>query len=53
MANLNQRDLETMKELAEEGKIKSIVEFQISFPEIPEGLVYLEKGHVKGKVVVA
>ena len=52
MAMPSQRDLAYMAKLAEEGKTKSIVEKQIGFSEIPEGLGYLEKGHAKGKVVV-
>jgi NADPH:quinone reductase-like Zn-dependent oxidoreductase len=45
-------DLEFLAKLAEEGKLKSVIEKTYIFEEIPEAHRYYEKGHTAGKVVV-
>jgi NADPH:quinone reductase-like Zn-dependent oxidoreductase len=52
VANVNQADLEFMKELLETGKIVSAVERTYSLSETPQAISHVEQGHTRGKVVV-
>ncbi|MBD8069894.1 NAD(P)-dependent alcohol dehydrogenase [Bacillus sp. PS06] len=52
MQKANQRDLEFMKSLIEEGKVKTVVDRSYSLNEIPEAMRYFEEGHAQGKVII-
>ena len=52
VAKPNQKDLVTMKELLEAGKVKPVIDRCYPLSEVPEALRYLEEGHAQGKVVI-
>jgi NADPH:quinone reductase-like Zn-dependent oxidoreductase len=48
----NKEDLETLSELIEAGKVKSVIDRTYPLVEASDALRYLEKGHPRGKVIV-
>jgi len=48
----NQKDLYTMKELLESGKVKPVIDRSYTLSDLPEALRYFEGGHAQGKVVI-
>jgi D-arabinose 1-dehydrogenase-like Zn-dependent alcohol dehydrogenase len=52
IARTNQKDLVTMKELIEAGKVAPVIEECYPLNEVPAVMQYLAKGHSKGKVVI-
>ena len=52
MANVNQTDLLTIKQLCESGKITPVINRQYPLTEVPAAIRYLEEGHARGKVVI-
>jgi len=52
-AKPNQNDLIFIKELFEDGKVKSIIDRQYPLSEAAEALRYLGAGHARGKVVIS
>jgi NADPH:quinone reductase-like Zn-dependent oxidoreductase len=52
-AHATAADLETLTALIEAGKVRPAIDRSYPFTELPEALAYLEKGRVRGKVVVA
>jgi NADPH:quinone reductase-like Zn-dependent oxidoreductase len=48
----NKKDLATLKELIEAGKITPVIDSTYSLNETPDALRYLEQGHARGKVVI-
>jgi NADPH:quinone reductase-like Zn-dependent oxidoreductase len=48
----NHEDLVTLKELAESGKLRPVIDRIYPLAETPAALAYVEEGHVSGKVVV-
>jgi NADPH:quinone reductase-like Zn-dependent oxidoreductase len=48
----NKRDLATLKELIEAGKITPVIDRTYSLSETPAAVRYLEEGHARGKVVI-
>ncbi len=52
MAKINQKDLATLKELLEAGKIVPVIDRSYALSETAEALRYLGEGHARGKVVI-
>jgi NADPH:quinone reductase-like Zn-dependent oxidoreductase len=51
-AHIDQKDLLTLKELLEAGKIVPAIDKRYPLNEVPEALQYLGAGHARGKVVI-
>jgi len=51
-AKQSQNDLIIMKDLFEEGKVKSIIDREYPLREAAEALRYLGEGHARGKIVI-
>jgi len=52
MAGVNQKDLLSIKELLETGKVAPVIEKLYPLHEVSEAIRHLEEGHARGKVVV-
>ena len=52
IANINQRDLASMKEFLESSKVKPVIDRRYPLSEAAEALRYLGEGHAKGKIVI-
>lgn len=52
-AKAKQNDLIFLADLMQKGKVKSIIDRLYSLTDAPEAMAYLQKGHAKGKVVIA
>ncbi len=52
-AKSNQKDLIFLKELFEEGKVKTVIDRMYPLSETAEALRYLGAGHARGKIVIA
>ncbi|PLS03764.1 NAD(P)-dependent alcohol dehydrogenase [Neobacillus cucumis] len=48
----NQKDLNYLKKLLEDGKIKPVIDRCYKLSEVPAAFRYFEKGHAQGKVVI-
>lgn len=48
----NKRDLETLRQLLEAGKVRPVVDSCYALHEVPDALRYLETGRARGKVVI-
>jgi len=53
LAELNKEDLATLGTLMQSGKVTPVIDRTYQLAETAEALRYLEKGHARGKVVVA
>jgi len=49
----NKEDLTVLKELIEGGKVTPVIDGSHDLREVPEAIRYLERGHARGKVVIA
>jgi NADPH:quinone reductase-like Zn-dependent oxidoreductase len=52
LAKINQKDLATIKELLETGKVKPVIDRTYPLRETAEALRYLGEGHAQGKIIV-
>ena len=52
-AKIDQKDLLTLKELLEAGKIVPAIDKRYPLNEVPEALRYLGTGHARGKIVIS
>jgi len=53
LAKRNKSDLEVLSELLRNGLIKPVIDRRYQLCEVPEAIRYLERGHARGKVVIA
>jgi len=53
VANTNEADLRSLRELTEAGKLKPVIDRRYMLSEVPEAIRYLEEGHAQGKLVIA
>jgi 2-desacetyl-2-hydroxyethyl bacteriochlorophyllide A dehydrogenase len=51
-AKSNQKDLEYLVKLVEDGKIKPVIDRRFSFDKAIEAMRYISEGHAQGKVVI-
>ncbi len=51
-AHIDLKDLLTLKEMLEAGKIVPVIDKRFTLPETPEALRYLGAGHARGKIVI-
>ena len=49
----SQQDLEHLARLIEGGKLQPVIDRTVSLVEVPEAIRSVEKGHTRGKVVIA
>lgn len=49
----NQADLLVPKELLESGQVRPVIDRTYPLADVPAAFQYLEKGHARGKVVIA
>ena len=52
MAKIGHKDLDTLREFIEAGKITTVIDKTYPLHETPEAFWYLEKEHPRGKVVI-
>jgi NADPH:quinone reductase-like Zn-dependent oxidoreductase len=52
MAELNKKDLTTLGDLMQAGKIKPVIDRTYPLSQIAEAIRYLEQGHARGKVII-
>ena len=52
VAKPNKKDLVTIKELLEAGKVKPVIDRCYPLSEVADAIRYLEEGHAQGKVVI-
>jgi len=53
LADLTPEDLAIMADLMKSGKVRPVIDRTYKLSEVPQALEYLEKGHARGKVVIA
>ena len=51
-AKTNKKDMSSLKELIEAGKVKAVIDRRYTLSEVPEAMHYLETGHARGKLVI-
>jgi len=52
-AKSNRQDLEFLKGLVEEGRVKPVIDKRFTLEEVPDAMRYLGRGHAHGKIVIA
>jgi len=52
VANLNQKDLATLRDLMQAGKVTPVIDRRYRLSEVQAAMRYLEAGHARGKVVI-
>ncbi|HEY1369405.1 MAG TPA: NAD(P)-dependent alcohol dehydrogenase [Gaiellaceae bacterium] len=52
LAKFNRPDLAVLRDLAEDGKLRPVIDRRYQFAEIADALRYMGEGHARGKVVV-
>ena len=52
MADLSTKDLATLADLMQSGKIKPVIDRTYKLSEVPDAIRYVEEGHARGKVVI-
>ena len=52
MAELNPKDLTTLGDMMQSGKVKPVIDRTYKLSEVPEAIRYVEEGHARGKVII-
>jgi NADPH:quinone reductase-like Zn-dependent oxidoreductase len=52
LAELNPKDLDTLRDWMQAGKITPVIDRRYALSEVPEAIRYLEQGHARGKIIV-
>ncbi len=52
MADPSQKDLTTLADMMQSGKLKAVIDRTYRLTEVPDAIRYLEQGHARGKVVI-
>jgi NADPH:quinone reductase-like Zn-dependent oxidoreductase len=52
LAELNPKDLDTLRDWMQAGKLTPVIDRRYALSEVPEAIRYLEQGHARGKVIV-
>jgi len=52
LADPNQKDMATLADLMQSGKVKPVIDRTYKLAELPEAIRYLEEGHARGKVII-
>lgn len=52
LADLKPKDLATLAEMMQSGKVKPVIDRQYKLQDVPEAIRYLEAGHARGKVII-
>jgi NADPH:quinone reductase-like Zn-dependent oxidoreductase len=52
LANPNQKDMATLADLMQSGKVKPVIDRAYKLSDLPEAIRYVEEGHARGKVVI-
>ena len=52
LAKLNRKDLDIIAALIVEGRVTPVIDRRYSLSEAPDAVLYLEKGHARGKVII-
>ncbi len=52
LAEFNQKDVTTLADLMQNGKVTPVIDRTYKFGEFPEAMQYLEGGHARGKVII-
>jgi NADPH:quinone reductase-like Zn-dependent oxidoreductase len=52
LAELNPKDLDTLRDWMQAGKLTPVIDRRYALSEAPEAIRYLEQGHARGKVIV-
>jgi NADPH:quinone reductase-like Zn-dependent oxidoreductase len=52
IAKITKEDLVVLRDLLEDGSVKSVIDSRYELNEVPDALRYLGEGHARGKVVI-
>jgi NADPH:quinone reductase-like Zn-dependent oxidoreductase len=52
IAESNQKELEVLRALLQDGKIRPVIDRRYPLAELPAAIRYLEEGHARGKVII-
>ena len=52
LAELNQADLDVLRELMQSGKVKPVIDRRYTLSQASEAVRYVEAGHARGKVII-
>ena len=52
LARQSREDLQTVRELIEQGKVSPVIDRTYPLRETPEAIRHLEQGHARGKIVI-
>jgi NADPH:quinone reductase-like Zn-dependent oxidoreductase len=52
LADPNQKDMATLADLMQSGKVTPVIDRTYKLSEVPEAIRYVEEGHARGKVII-
>jgi NADPH:quinone reductase-like Zn-dependent oxidoreductase len=53
LANVNQKDLNVLREFMKSGKVTPVIDSCYPLSEVPAAIRHLEEGHARGKIVIS